>query len=142
MMRQIKKSAFLAALAISSVLACENIVFAWNASLTAVRLAVDSVEKARAKLEEERKKLLEDYGVNHERVKAVEDEILDLAKEYPSLLTRARERLEKEVRTYEEEIAKSLEQGMKPTGKTVTELEAEKTIGDVAERLSGKCDYA
>ena len=78
MMRQMKKSAFLAALAISSVLTIGNTVYAWSAGLTSARDRVAAAEKERVKLEEERKELLKDYGENHKRIKSVEEEILSL----------------------------------------------------------------
>ena len=119
MVRRIKRSAFLAALAISGVLTYGNVVCAWSTDLITARKDVESAEKKRVQLEEERKELLEDYGEDHESVKAIEEEILELAKEYTSLLTKAHQQVVREIKARDEETARNLD-------KTVTELEDQK----------------
>lgn len=128
MRRQTKTLVFFAALAVSSVLAFGNAVYAWSESkdFRAAREAVDSLKNDCEELEGKRSELLADHDEDHQLVKAVEDEILALAKQYPSLLAEAHEQLAKDIQACDAEIAKCLEQGMKRTGKKVTELESQK----------------
>lgn len=128
MRRQTKTLVFFAALAVSSVLAFGNAVYAWSESkdFRAAREAVDSLKNDCEELEGKRSELLADHDEDHQLVKAVEDEILALAKQYPSLLAEAHEQLAKDIQACDAKIAKYLEQGMKRTDEKVTELESQK----------------
>jgi sulfatase modifying factor 1 len=126
MTRRTKTLALFSALMIFSVLAYDNVVCGWSNDFSKLRVAVMTTESKRAKLEEKRNGLLEDYDEDHRVIKAVEDEILALAKEYPSLLTKAHQQLEEDIQACDAEIADCLEQGMKRDGKTVAKLETQK----------------
>ena len=126
--RRTKTLAFFAVVAISSVLTFGDVVHAQSESegFTAAREAVETMEEERQTLEEKRNKLLGDYSESHRVIKAVEGEILALAKKYPPLVTKAHKQLKRDIRACDSEIAKCLVQGMKRTGTTVTELESQK----------------
>jgi sulfatase modifying factor 1 len=128
MRRRTKTLVFFAALAVSSVLAFSNAVYAWSESdgFYAAGKAVEAMEEERQALEERRNQLLGDYSESHQVIKAVEEEILALAKKYPPLVTKAHKQLEKNIQACDAEIAKCLAQGMKRTGTTVMELESQK----------------
>jgi sulfatase modifying factor 1 len=128
MRRRTKTLVFFVALAVSSVLTFGNTVYAWSESkdFTVAKKAVANLKDDCEDLEEKRNELLEDYDDDHQLVKRVEDEIVALAKKYPSLLAEAHEQLEKDIQACDAEIAKCLEQGMKRTGKKVMGLESQK----------------
>ena len=126
MIKRTKALAIFIALTISSVLTFGNIVCASDKQLSPSEKAVQKIEKARDELEEKRKKLLEEYGPDSPRVKAIEEEIVALAQDYPARVKEAREQIAKSAYACGTAIDRLLEQGMSRTGQAVTALEAKK----------------